>query len=127
LNVQSPMALMHLLAPKMVEQQDGVIINIGSVAGVEPMTWAGAYAATKWALRGWSLSCYQELRSHNVKVCIINPGMVRTDMATENFTGAQLDRMLDPEDIAECALLPFRLSSKCVPCDLTLRLTRYAM
>ena len=33
-----------------------------------------AYAASKHGLRGWSLSCYQNLREHNIKVVLINPG-----------------------------------------------------
>lgn len=38
--------------------QDGLIINIGSIAGLEPMKSTPVYAASKWGLRGWSLSCY---------------------------------------------------------------------
>eukprot|EP00210_Caulerpa_lentillifera_P009217 g8787.t1 len=126
LNVLAPMTLMHLIAPGMIKQEDGVVINIGSVAGVEPMQWAAAYAASKWALRGWSLSCYNELRNYNVKVCLISPGMVRTDFIPAR-ANAIPERMIEPEDIAEAAMLPFKLSSKCVPSELTLRLTKYGM
>ena len=39
--------------------QDGLIINVASIAGVEPMKSTPVYAASKWGLRGWSLSCYE--------------------------------------------------------------------
>lgn len=39
--------------------QDGLIINIGSIAGLESMISTPVYAASKWGLRGWSLSCYE--------------------------------------------------------------------
>ncbi len=38
--------------------QEGLIINIGSIAGLEPMKSTPVYAASKWGLRGWSVSCY---------------------------------------------------------------------
>lgn len=39
--------------------QDGLILNIGSIAGLEPMKSTPVYAASKWGLRGWSLSNYE--------------------------------------------------------------------
>ena len=39
--------------------QEGFFINLGSVAAVEPMKSTPVYAASKWGLRGWSLSCYE--------------------------------------------------------------------
>ena len=39
--------------------QEGLIINPGSVAGLEPMKATPVYAASKWGIRGWSLSCYE--------------------------------------------------------------------
>ncbi len=80
LNVHAPMRLTRRLAPVMQQRTSGVIINMGSIAAVEPMTSSCAYAATKYALRGWSLSCYQALRHHNIKVMLINPAFVNTPM-----------------------------------------------
>lgn len=59
LNVHAPMRLTRRFAPVMQQRGVGTIVNIGSIAAVEPMTASCAYAATKYALRGWSLSCYQ--------------------------------------------------------------------
>ena len=58
-----------------VKQKSGWIINLGSVAGVDPNPQQCVYSACKWGLRGWSLSAYEALRNHGVKVVVIQPGM----------------------------------------------------
>ncbi|KAJ9446616.1 3-oxoacyl-[acyl-carrier protein] reductase reductase (fabG, OAR1) [Diplonema papillatum] len=121
LNLHAPLRLTRLLTGKMIAQKSGVIINIGSVAGVEAMSGAGAvYAAAKHGISGWTRSIYMSMRLHNVKVMLICPGLVNTDFAeTPNLLP---ERMIQAEDIAEVCLLPFKLSSGCVPCEVVLRL-----
>eukprot|EP01059_Diplonema_ambulator_P015325 TRINITY_DN26441_c0_g1_i1.p1 TRINITY_DN26441_c0_g1~~TRINITY_DN26441_c0_g1_i1.p1 ORF type:complete len:241 (+),score=100.64 TRINITY_DN26441_c0_g1_i1:57-779(+) len=122
INVNAPMKLTRLLSEKMVEQQWGAVINMGSVSGIEPMSGtAAAYAASKHAMVGWSRSIYTTLRFKNVKVMVINPGFVNTDMVGN--PDLLTDRMIQPKDIADVAMLPFNLSSGCVPEEITLRLT----
>ena len=123
LNVLVPMHLTRRLAPAMTRRERGTIINLGSVAAIEGMEAAGAYATTKHALRGWSLSCYQALRKHGIKVVLINPGFVDTDM-TAGVEGADRSRMLAPEDVAEAAMLGIRTRPACCPEEITLRLTK---
>ncbi len=123
LNVLAPMHLTRRLAPGMTGRERGTIINLGSVAAIEGMQGAGAYATTKHALRGWSLSCYQALRGYGVKVVLINPGFVDTDM-TAGVQGADRSRMLAPEDVAEAAMLAIRTRPACCPEEITLRLTK---
>lgn len=96
LNVNAPMRLTRMLSEALVTAgkygpperaapgQGAVIINIGSVAGVEPIGPLGVYCATKYALRAWSQSCYRELRPHNIKVTVIEPGYVDTPMVPDN-------------------------------------------
>lgn len=124
-NVSAPIHLTRELAPTMVKNKAGTIINIGSVAGLEPMTQGGAYAASKWALRGWSLSSYERLRHDGIKVMLINPGFVATDM-TQGISGVIPERMLQTADVAEAAMLAIRTSPACCPQEITLRLTRSA-
>jgi 3-oxoacyl-[acyl-carrier protein] reductase len=123
LNVAAPMRLTRRLAPAMEKNERGTIINLGSVAAIEGMTDSGAYAATKHALRGWSLSCYQKLRRSGIKVVLINPAFVNTAM-TAHVEDADRSRMLSPEDIAEAAMLAVRTSPACCPEEITLRLTK---
>eukprot|EP00808_Paulinella_micropora_P023848 g37492.t1 len=119
-NLLAPMRLTRALAPPMVERGWGVIVNIGSIAGTEPMTSSGAYAASKYGLRGWSLSTWANLRHQNVKVCLINPAFVNTPMA--RGCGVP-ERMLQVSDVAQACILPLTTSSSCVPREITLHLT----
>merc|ERR1719373_441503 len=113
------MRLTRHLAPHMVEKQSGVILNIGSIAAIEPMSGDhAAYAASKHALRGWSTSIYNTLRHQNVKVMLINPAYVNTKMAS-SVPNTIPDNMIRPSDVAEVALLPLRVSQACVPTEIT--------
>ncbi len=52
-NLAAPMRLVHLLGPSMAEQGgSAVIINISSVAGLDPMPLNSGYATSKWGLTG---------------------------------------------------------------------------
>jgi len=124
-NVHARMRLSRELAPQMVSRRAGTIINIGSVSGLEPMKTGSAYAATKWALRGWSLSCYERLRHDNIKVCLINPAFVNTLMVSR-ISGVIPENMLKPQDVADAAMLAITTSGACCPQEITLRLTRSA-
>ena len=114
------MRLTRKLSQKMIDQKSGAIVTIGSVAGVEPMGGtAAAYAASKHAVRGWVQSLYQSMRPHGIKVMAINPGFVNTDLVAQSgFSG---DMMIQTEDIANYALLPFSSSANCVPEEITVR------
>jgi NADP-dependent 3-hydroxy acid dehydrogenase YdfG len=59
----------------------GDIVNISSVAGRTARAGNGVYAATKWAINGWSESLRQELLP-DVRVTLIEPGVVATELPT---------------------------------------------
>ena len=124
-NVMAPMRLTRRLAPKMIEREHGTIINMGSVAALEGMGGAGLYAASKFGLRGWSLSCYQRLRGYGIKVVLINPAYVDTALVSD-VPGVMHVRMLRPEDVAQAAMLAVTSSRACCPEEITLKLTRSA-
>mmetsp|Transcript_91191 Transcript_91191/g.266948 ORF Transcript_91191/g.266948 Transcript_91191/m.266948 type:complete len:242 (-) Transcript_91191:44-769(-) len=126
LNLNGPMRLTRSLVPSMVTTGYGVVINIGSIAGVEGMSGtSAAYAAAKHGLRGWSTSIYHSLRNSNVKVCLVSPAFVNTPLVAHHENVIP-ERMIQPNDLAEVCLLPFRMSAACVPVEVTLRLTRSA-
>jgi 3-oxoacyl-[acyl-carrier protein] reductase len=64
-----------------VKKQYGDIINISSTSGLRAGVGSSAYASTKFALRGLSEVWRAELRSHNVRVMLINPSEVITEFA----------------------------------------------
>jgi len=78
-NVHAIFYSSKLVIPKMRELDEGHIINIGSIAGLNPVKNMVGYAATKHAVTGISHSMYQELREFGIKVTCIYPGSVKTN------------------------------------------------
>lgn len=74
--VRAPLRFMHAALPAMKERNNGVIINVSSVAG-----WiaGGSYSAAKSFLTVMSESLHTELKGTNVKVHALCPGFTRTE------------------------------------------------
>jgi 3-oxoacyl-[acyl-carrier protein] reductase len=64
-----------------VGQAYGNIVNIGSTSGLRAGPGSSAYASTKFALRALTESWRAELRTHNVRVMLLNPSEVVTEFA----------------------------------------------
>ncbi|EIE21852.1 NAD(P)-binding protein [Coccomyxa subellipsoidea C-169] len=120
LDLLVPMRLTRRIAPAISKRQaGGHIINISSVAGIEALPGIGGYNAAKFGLTGWSKSIQQELKEHNVRVITIYPGYVASEMTAD--APVSQDKMIRPEDIAQAALLPFRMSPYACPTDIVVR------
>lgn len=74
------------LLPQMRKRRSGCIINIASIAGKIANTPLGAYAASKFALEAVSESLAHEMKPHNIRVAIVEPGIINTDMANNIST-----------------------------------------
>src|SRR6266704_579082 len=85
-------------APMMVRAKNGHIINISSLAGKNPLPNGAAYAASMCGLNGFSYSVAEELRGHNIRVSVVCPGSVDTDLSPH--AGKDSRKMLRPEDVA---------------------------
>jgi 3-oxoacyl-[acyl-carrier protein] reductase len=64
-----------------VQKKYGDIINISSTSGLRGGAGSSAYASTKFALRGLSEVWRAELRTHNIRVMLLNPSEVITEFA----------------------------------------------
>src|SRR5215472_1468939 len=67
----------------MRERRSGAIINLASVAGKISVAPMAPYSATKFALEAFSEALAQELRPFNIRVAIVEPGIIDTDMAQQ--------------------------------------------
>jgi 3-oxoacyl-[acyl-carrier protein] reductase len=85
-------------APMMIRARTGHIINISSLAGKNALPNGAAYAASKWGLNGLSYSVAEELRVHNIRVSVVCPGSVDTELSPH--AGKDKTKMLRPEDVA---------------------------
>jgi NAD(P)-dependent dehydrogenase (short-subunit alcohol dehydrogenase family) len=73
--------------PQMRNNRNGCIINVASVAGHISCTPLGAYAASKFALEAVSEALAQEVKPFNIRVGIVEPGIIDTQMARDISVG----------------------------------------
>src|ERR1700758_263872 len=76
--------------PFMRGQRSGRIANIGSVVGFVPAPYQGIYCASKHALEGYSESLDYEVRQFGIRVSVIEPGFMRTNMALNSRLAGHL-------------------------------------
>lgn len=79
INYLSPVRLTLALLPGLIERQ-GRVVNISSVAARLSPPSEAAYAATKAALTAWSESMQVDLHDTGVRVHVVNPGIIDTDL-----------------------------------------------
>jgi NAD(P)-dependent dehydrogenase (short-subunit alcohol dehydrogenase family) len=87
-NVIGLAALTKAVAPHMIKQRSGLIVNISSVSGVCATPFAGAYCATKAAVNLLSDSLRVELAPFGISVVTVQPGAIKSsfgDVATKNI------------------------------------------
>lgn len=104
-NAKGMMLGTQIVSRRMIEQGAGHIVNFGSMAAVAPVPGIALYAASKFAVRGFSLAVARELRPHGVYVTLICPDAVQSPMldvqldyveAALTFSGP---RTLTPDDV----------------------------
>lgn len=103
-NTLGPMYVAHAFLPAMIAG-DGEcrVLNLASAAGFTPNPRMAVYAASKWAVIGWSDSVRLELKQaglDRVKVTTVCPYYVRTGMF-EGARSAPLLPLLDPADVVD--------------------------
>lgn len=116
LNVAALMTLTHEALPHLLHGADtdprhvSDIVNISSVAGRVARVGSGGYNASKWAVNAFSESLRQEVTKRHVRVALVEPGAVDTELASHNTdpeVKANLQKRfgeterLTAEDIAE--------------------------
>jgi NADP-dependent 3-hydroxy acid dehydrogenase YdfG len=109
-NVLGLMYCTHAALPIMQEQGGGHIVNVSSVAGRTAAAGAAAYNATKWAVVAFSEAMRQEVLNFDVRVTVIEPGFVETELQGHNELPVvlqaieknreQIGKVLTSEDIA---------------------------
>lgn len=88
-----------------VAKKSGNIINIGSTSGLRAGSGSSAYASTKFALRGLTETWRAELRTHGIRVMLLNPSEVVTEFAQRVGRTQQDDpSKLRPAEIADAVV-----------------------
>ncbi|MEO6036717.1 MAG: SDR family oxidoreductase [Verrucomicrobiota bacterium] len=112
-NLNGAFYCVQAFLPQMRERQSGTIVNIISDAGKQSSPKAGpAYAMSKFGLAGLTQSINAEERAHGIRACGIFPGDIDTpllDKRPEPPSAAARAKMMQPEDVARCAMLCINL------------------
>ncbi|MEE3225738.1 MAG: SDR family NAD(P)-dependent oxidoreductase, partial [Bacteroidota bacterium] len=109
INVKGLLYVSDMIIPKMISQNSGHIINIGSTAGKEVYPKGNVYCASKHAVDAINQGMRIDLNGHNIRVGAVNPGMVETEFSEVRFKGdsEKADKVyqgfkpLQAEDIAD--------------------------
>jgi len=96
-NVLAPLHLAQLVLPGMRARRSGVIVNVSSDAAVEAYPGWGGYGASKAALEHVSRSLAAELDGSGVRVYVVDPGDMNTDMHRLAEPGVDLSGLPGPE------------------------------
>ena len=99
-NVTAPLHLTQLVLPQMRARGNGVIINVTSDAGVEAYAGWGGYGASKAALEHMSRVLAEEVAGTGIRVYVVDPGDMNTEMHRLAEPGVDLSGLPGPEAAA---------------------------
>jgi NAD(P)-dependent dehydrogenase (short-subunit alcohol dehydrogenase family) len=103
-NARAPFILCREALGLLQKSKAGYIINIASVVGVKGYPLQSAYTSSKHALRGMTISLAEELRGSNIRVHLLCPGGVDTELVQQVRPDIKKDALIQPEEIAELVL-----------------------
>ncbi len=103
-NARAPFILCREALGLLRKSQAGYIINIASVVGVKGYPLQSAYTSSKHALRGMTISLAEELKGSNIRVHLLCPGGVDTELVQKVRPDIKRDELMQPEEIAELVL-----------------------
>ncbi|HLU48417.1 MAG TPA: SDR family NAD(P)-dependent oxidoreductase [Planctomycetota bacterium] len=98
-NVSGVFYATRAVLPRLRAQGSGHIINVSSISGRWPLAGGSGYAASKFAVTGFSQSLFQEVRDWGIKVTTIYPGSVATERHGDDERASTWK--LRPEEVGE--------------------------
>ena len=110
INARAPFFLCKSAIPFMKFSENPVIINISSVVGFKGYAGQAAYASSKHALAGFTKVLAKEVQRDGIKVHLISPGGVNTEMVSKMRPDINAEELIQPEEIAE--LVEFLVTRK---------------
>jgi dehydrogenase/reductase SDR family protein 4 len=115
INIKAALRLIRLTVPTMIERGNGgSIINVSSIAGLQPQTGGLLYSFTQAGLNMMTRSWAREFGKHGIRVNALAPGLIQTEFSAyfwededrrHEFVSAQpISRLGQPDDVAGLAL-----------------------
>ena len=121
-NLFGPYYAMHYAAPHM-KKSGGFIVNIGSLASINPIPGGAAYNASKFGLLGLSDAAMLDLRHEGIRIAVVLPGSVATEF-DDSHGGREDDWMLSADDVALAVSDLVRFPDRAIPSRIELRPSR---
>jgi NAD(P)-dependent dehydrogenase (short-subunit alcohol dehydrogenase family) len=129
-NLLGYMACCREAASRMTRAKRGVIINVGSMSAKVREAGSDVYVATKSGIRGFTDSLARTLNEDGVRVTLIEPGLVGSDMTLDQVPKkkqaekTEKEEMLIAEDVAHAVLYVLQQHHRCTIPVLQIRPTR---
>jgi NAD(P)-dependent dehydrogenase (short-subunit alcohol dehydrogenase family) len=99
INVTGVYLMTKVFLSSMIKQRSGSIINLSSGVGNKGKPNWGAYCVSKFGVEGFSYMLAEELREYSIRVNIVNPGGLATDMRRAAYPEEDQSTLKKPEDI----------------------------
>jgi len=124
-NLLGYLACSNMAIERMKSNGEGHIVNIGSMSAEVREETSSLYVATKSAIEGFSASLRKQINPEGIKITLIEPGAVDTDMQPED-TGTKKEHvanleMLTADDIAAAVLYCISQPKRCDVVELKIR------
>ena len=100
-NAKAPFFISRAALPYLKESEKPIVINIASVVGFKGYIHQSAYASSKHALTGFTKVFAKEVQPFGIRVHLISPGGVATEMVKQMRPDIQPDELIQPDEIAE--------------------------
>lgn len=111
-NTFGTIAVITLLAPILMKNNKGQIINVNSQSGVETEEFCPVYNASKHGSYSYRKAIQRDLAKHNIKITDVCPGLIKTNFYIKNNDGLPEEVMelgLSAEDVAKTIKYVFDL------------------
>ena len=122
LNVRAAFSCTKLAIP-LLRKARGTIVQIASLAAKNAFVGGGGYAATKWALLGFSRCLMLEERAHGIRVVTVCPGSVDTSFSASVRDPQKAERIVAPNDVADAVAAALLLPDRAMMSEIDIRPT----
>jgi 3-oxoacyl-[acyl-carrier protein] reductase len=126
-NFRAPVMATRLVLPDMLARQSGAIVNVGSVSSKRGWPSGTPYVASKFALRGFALCLWEEVRRSNIRVVNVYPDFVASELfAAAGTTLDKVERAIPPRDVAATIVNALRLDNRTTTVEIDMLPTNMA-
>lgn len=120
-NLRGAFLCMKSVLPAMIEQKNGVIVNILSIAATKTFAHSSGYSASKAGLLAMSRTVREEVREFGIKIVDVLPGATATNIWSENALTEFSERMMQPYDVAEIIISLLKSNPRTMPEEIIIR------